>query len=492
MIREGDRGYRVGFKFHGRDFQAWADFELDVEGLTVLIGPSNEGKTSIARAIKGLVRNELGQHFVRTHGEKLDITLEIDGTTVNATRTKKGSTVYTVNRPEFETPKEFAKLGGAIPDEVQALGMGDFSIADTTLDPVFASQADARQFMLQETPMVLNAILGKFSSTERLEAGKREANTQIAEKNAEAKTIAKQIQEAEALKGTLVGLVDRANEITAAINVLTPEIQRREEEIPELDLLATRQRQYEQLLGVIAQLPVLDTRPLEKRLLVVGHVGDLVASQDRLQYLRRIVKRLAIPNVDLVIRQAEIVEQTEILGSSLHAFTLNRRWSAKTEEVIAVWTGIVAAYNLRKAIASTLEVLAADAAGEAKARAARLGEMHEGLSATYDASSTLYARLEALRVAQDRILRLSDLSTQVETLDTQLTEAHRQQEAVEQQLEAAREEERKANALHCPKCGFEIDSTTGEAHEHSRHDTSRTSAETQASPRNGQGTRHPA
>jgi DNA repair exonuclease SbcCD ATPase subunit len=413
------------------------------------------------------VRNELGQHFVRTHGEKLDLTLEIDGTTVNATRTKKGSTFYTVNRPEFENPKEFAKLNGAIPDEVAALGLGNFQIADTTLDPVFASQADSRQFMLQETPMVLNAILGKFSSTERLEAGKREANTRIAEKNFEAKTIAKQVQETEELKAKLTILADRANAITAVVNALTPDIQRREEQVQELNLLISRKTQYEQLLDIIERLPVLDTRPIEKQLTVLGHTEDLLVSQTHLLDLRRITSRLVIPHVDLAEHQAMTMEQAGMLADSLHALTINRRWSAKTEEAIAVWTRIVTAYNLQKALSVTLSMLAADTAGKAREHAMRLDEMHADLNAVYNASLHLHTCLIAMDMVRDRLLRLSELNAQLEPFLGQLAALRCQQGEIEQKLEAAREAERQAKAVRCPHCGLDINDTTGEDHDHS-------------------------
>jgi predicted ATPase len=52
-------------KFSGKNFQPWPDFDIDIEGLTIVIGPSNEGKSSIYRALRGILRNDINEGYIR-------------------------------------------------------------------------------------------------------------------------------------------------------------------------------------------------------------------------------------------------------------------------------------------------------------------------------------------------------------------------------------------------------------------------------------------
>jgi energy-coupling factor transporter ATP-binding protein EcfA2 len=181
-------------KFSGRNFQAWEKFDLDVQGLTVITGPSDKGKSALFRALKGLFYNKLSESYIRDGQESLELTVEIDGHTITAKRKRESSSKYTVDG------KEFVKLAGGRPETLKALGVNEIRIGDTELDPIFASQNE-EQFLIQGvSPAELNNILGGFASTEKLEQGKREANLRITQKNSEARTLAVEIHDAEVRK----------------------------------------------------------------------------------------------------------------------------------------------------------------------------------------------------------------------------------------------------------------------------------------------------
>jgi DNA repair ATPase RecN len=201
-----------------KNFQKHEAFDLNIEGLTVLIGPSNQGKSSIFRAIKGLFRNDLPEGFIRTGQEGLEVTADIDSHKVVATRTTKGAARYEIDGVKF------AKLAGKIPPELKALGMNEVKVGDFTLDPIFAKQ-NGKQFLLDtDSPMELNTILGAFASTEKLEVGKKSANLQISQKNAEAKALAEEIGEAETRKAELIDLTGGMEDIEHEFRRLEPEI----------------------------------------------------------------------------------------------------------------------------------------------------------------------------------------------------------------------------------------------------------------------------
>ena len=111
-------------------------------------------------------------------------------------RPLKGSTTYTID------DKVFAKLAGAIPDKVKELKFGDVVIGEYDVDPIFGRQ-NSPQFLIDPDtfkPPEVNAILGAFGGTEKLEHGKKEANLRKTQKDAEARTLAVQIRDAEERK----------------------------------------------------------------------------------------------------------------------------------------------------------------------------------------------------------------------------------------------------------------------------------------------------
>lgn len=58
------------------NFQSLANVTLDVEGLTVLIGGSNLGKSAFIRAVEGALYNRGGESFVRKGASRTGVTLE--------------------------------------------------------------------------------------------------------------------------------------------------------------------------------------------------------------------------------------------------------------------------------------------------------------------------------------------------------------------------------------------------------------------------------
>jgi len=169
----------TSIKLSGKNFQSWDAFDLTLAGLTVLTGPSDTGKSAIFRALKGVLRNELPIDWIRNdQDESLEVRLELDNHIVTVKRPLKGSTTYTID------DKVFAKLAGAIPDKVKELKFGDVVIGEYDVDPIFGRQ-NSPQFLIDPDtfkPPEVNAILGAFGGTEKLEHGKKEANLRKTQK----------------------------------------------------------------------------------------------------------------------------------------------------------------------------------------------------------------------------------------------------------------------------------------------------------------------
>jgi DNA repair exonuclease SbcCD ATPase subunit len=287
--------------FSGTNFQAWESFELEIKGLTVVIGPSNHGKSSIDRAIRALFRNELAQGQVRLGQKEATLTAKIAGKTITASRTAKGSTKYVI-----DGGKPLTSLGGAVPEDVSKLGLNRVKIEDITLDPVFSPQGEP-QFMLSSLPTPLNHILGAFSSTDKLEAGKREANAAIQEKNAQAKALSIQIQSAETKKAELEALSQKAEVIFAAIGELEPMVKRLEDVILWLGHLAERKKRHTAITSLLDKLAIPDPAPVQRATVIVSTLATAVEAKSTSLALKHLIEKTEVPDLQPAFRGHTIV-----------------------------------------------------------------------------------------------------------------------------------------------------------------------------------------
>jgi energy-coupling factor transporter ATP-binding protein EcfA2 len=212
-------------KLKGENFQPWESFDLTLDKLTVIVGPSNQGKSSLFRAVKGILRNEIPQSFIREGTKQLELTAETEGHLVKATR--KGKTLTYMVDEGTPNEKPYSSLNGDIPDELKSMNFGDIRIGKTIVDPIFATQNEA-QFLIDPKTYKdsdINAVLGAFASTEKLDKGKKEANLRISQKNSEAKTLAGEVREAEERKDKLAKLVPTGVSVIEHLNELEKVIQ---------------------------------------------------------------------------------------------------------------------------------------------------------------------------------------------------------------------------------------------------------------------------
>lgn len=134
------------------NFQIHANTELDFDsGMNVIAGSSDNGKSSIIRAIRWVVTNRPSGFAFHKHGTNEDtvVSLEFDDTTVGRCKGLKNSGGYKWQG------KTFSALRTDVPPEIQrALNMGDINIQ---------SQHDP-YFLLQDSPgevaKKLNVVAG--------------------------------------------------------------------------------------------------------------------------------------------------------------------------------------------------------------------------------------------------------------------------------------------------------------------------------------------
>ena len=120
------------------NFMAHGRTELELaQGLNVLCGPNNTGKSAVVEALRCLASNPSMRHVIR-HGQteaRVEAFLE-DGWRVAWVR-RKAYALYEIYPPGQDAPQVFAKLGkGGVPDEVaRLLRLGPVELEkDETLD----------------------------------------------------------------------------------------------------------------------------------------------------------------------------------------------------------------------------------------------------------------------------------------------------------------------------------------------------------------------
>lgn len=154
-------------KIKVRNFQSLSHVDLDVSGLTVLVGPSNWGKSALVRAITAALFNRPGEDFIRHGQTKAQVILE-DLPTVTGTpltvNWEKGHNLnqFTINGVEYK------KVGLTAPPILQSSGYKDIFIGDKErqkgeeIRPQIGGQFDP-PFLLKTLGSFVNDVLSVVS-----------------------------------------------------------------------------------------------------------------------------------------------------------------------------------------------------------------------------------------------------------------------------------------------------------------------------------------
>lgn len=135
-------------------------------GLTVLVGPNNSGKSAVVEGLRCLATNPAPRHFIRHGAKQARVEAEFsDGTRVTWIRKDKSSG-YEIRRPGSDTPEEYWKLQGKVPEKVQEvlrLNLVQLESVGRGLDVHLGNQKEPI-FLLNEPPSAMAAFFA--SSTE--------------------------------------------------------------------------------------------------------------------------------------------------------------------------------------------------------------------------------------------------------------------------------------------------------------------------------------
>lgn len=416
-------------RLFGKNFQSWADFDMQIEGLTVLIGPSDVGKSALFRALKGVVRNELPAEFVRDgQDEPMEVTLQAGSHTIAARRKRKGSTTYVIDG------QDFAKLAGGIPDQLKDLKFGEVVIGDFDFDPIFGRQNSA-QFLIDPLtykPTEVNAILGAFGGTEKLEHGKKEANLRKTQKDAEARTLSEQIRSAEERKAKLASMQLEGSQISGVLHDLEDGIRVLEIKSDILQAIVRYRQEIDRYRQIIDALAVPDIAGLEREHRLAAWAEQAAETHAYARWLAKPIATLAGVTAcwDEV---ASLRNEIATLESARRAGGFAEWLSASIgalQAAPALWGGIRSLWN---------EIAALEAAVEAGKHVVSTDRLKSALSdaeSRFNESVRLWNSIKRLEALAALLGELSDSANRLAGVETELSAA---QAEIQRGL--------------CPKCG---------------------------------------
>jgi DNA repair exonuclease SbcCD ATPase subunit len=208
-----------------QNFQSIEDATIVIDGLTVITGTNNSGKTAVMRAIRGVFTNAPPGPLVRHGCAHLSVTLTFDDGTVILWEkgwekpNRKGKTVnrYTING------KQIATVGRGVPPEVEALGVREIQAASDRVWPQIADQFDGTLFLVNRPGSAVAEALsdvervGKLTSA--LKASEKDRRAVNAELKVRRKDVTAHKQEVDRFDG-LDGVADQIRDLKDAREAL--------------------------------------------------------------------------------------------------------------------------------------------------------------------------------------------------------------------------------------------------------------------------------
>lgn len=324
------------------DFQSHAKTKLELAPpgeLTVIVGPTDSGKTAIVRALRLLFYNvPQGADYVRVGRSTATVAVEMsDGTKVARERSKSVNR-YRIARPG-ESARVFEGFGNAVPLEIQEVtGVRTISIGETLdLALNLSEQLDGPFLGKSISGPARAKILGALAGTEEVDEAQRALSTDLFRASQEEKRL---LTDVEALDARI-----REYDYLPALA----------ERIASLETLLQAVRNAQQCLGTL--------EAAQQRLTAIQtQRAQALSTLARWGGLREAVSYVEHAEVALTRKQALTGYQTSLASIAMQRTEWERR--------LARWAG------LEEATAAYLE------AEKASSRRTRLEQLSDDLDRT--------------------------------------------------------------------------------------------------------------
>jgi len=308
-----------------RDFQSIHDATIIVDGLTVVTGPNNAGKSALQRAVRAAFQNARGSSFVRRGTTKSVVDIDFcDGHSVHWEKGSGKDTkpTYIIDGGSPLHP------GQGVPDELGDLGVKSVVAGGKTLWPQFAPQFTGQVFLLDESGAVLAEAVadvdrvGQLNQALRLAESDRRAG--ISERKVRHSDAERLEQDLQRYDG-----VDDLGVVLDGLEKDQSQVVRMTAAISGLEKLKSDYDRSVSLVSLLSGVLTVEV-PNVGELQALGEgIAVLSALHSRFQNADVQVKRLSgLEDVDTVVDTESIVK----VGLALDILDgLETRWKAATE-----------------------------------------------------------------------------------------------------------------------------------------------------------------
>ena len=252
---------------------------LPVGRLTVVVGPSNVGKSALVRAVALLARNGASTGLVRKGSSDLSVTAVFEGE--SAIQIRRGTRLSEYRLLLDGSPAVYPKCGVSVPAAVTKF----WALASTDLGELsFARQHDP-PFLLKEPASGVARQIGALTNAHVLSDAVRETNRRRLEQAQLVRSFEREAAECREQLATVTALVGRRSRLEACRDALT----KAEGQKSASEALRAVLGRSEQLRSEIADLEAVSgpSRELDK---MVSEAGEAVR---RLARVRHVTERAA-------------------------------------------------------------------------------------------------------------------------------------------------------------------------------------------------------
>lgn len=213
-------------------------------GLNVITGPSDSGKTAILRAVRWIAFNEpQGEAFVNESVGQATVAIHLDNGIIISKHRRKGKTSYRIQSDPGDEGSVFEK--SEVPEEVkQLLGITKQTFGDFVTALNFAFQLEA-PFLISETPSSGAKVLGKLAGTEAVDLAVKSVSKDTYAARQERLLAEKEI---ERLAGSLLEYLDvddKVQQLKTAESLMehVEELHKKKEVLKEISHMYTSRKQ---------------------------------------------------------------------------------------------------------------------------------------------------------------------------------------------------------------------------------------------------------
>lgn len=153
-----------------RNFQSLWSVDLDLGKLTVVVGPSNTGKSALGRALRAVSRNSVAPGHVSKGASNAGLVLVFDDDSAVILKRGKGESTY-ITLSKHGKQETYAKSGTSVPDDVKKM----LQMPEGDPDLFFSTQFDG-PWLLGATGSQTAKVLGDLTNVSMLAEAAREAN----------------------------------------------------------------------------------------------------------------------------------------------------------------------------------------------------------------------------------------------------------------------------------------------------------------------------